>query len=1050
MKNNLGIKDKEPMNLLFHEHLSRLAGTLSLHPALCDEQGTLTYLELEELTNDLADSLLKAGFKANEAAAVFVSRQKEILVGAIAIMKAGGIFLPLDEGYPNERLSYMMEDAGVHFVLADRTLAQERKEAFANRQILYFDEAERRQDFSPLPRRADDPVMILYTSGTTGKPKGVVHRHALLQNVNDWMLGHEELAFEKNSHMGIMSGFTFVATNVFMFGTLREGGTVHIAPNEVKQNTDILYTYIKEKGITHIFMPSSLTAAMAEEYDLGGITLFAGGEKLRNFTLLSPETRVYNMYGSTELATIFSIRVHGDEVIMPIGYLTKGDHALLVDEELQPVGENEVGELLISDPRMSHQYLHLPEQTAEKWIEREGKLYFRTGDRMRRDENGIYYILGRIDNMVKLRGFRIETGEVETQVAKTFGELGMAVGQVVVAVRTINGIEHLACYYESAVSYDEKKLAESLARFLPAYMMPDLWIAMDAMPRNANGKVIRAELPEPTMGIHFLGAILSEVELRVVEAAGAVLHLEGAIDPEDSFVQLGGDSLGSMKLASLLGEQGICISGAKILALDSLREVAQAADVRYERLWSVKEYEAVKYAYLAHGEHICQVLPLSARQDDLLCRQLIHPDSPVSEHRFLFVLESSLQEQDLRQVLDTLSAAHPSMRSSIACRDVSIFQCVITDRRIPLTMIHSEEKDIAAAYSRLSREDEMKPFDLQFSPMFRVACLDRQDAPSSLLVCANKAIYELTVLRRIFAQMMELLQSYYPQDQEISTWKELLEYAVREDEEEAKSEGSKAGLLPLQKQEDNKEIFIYSDTPEKKIFFVHTGNTGSSAYYQLAQRIRDMYFFAVVEPYNLYHRNNVLHGIKEIAAKYIEIIKKYQPEGPYILGGWCYGGVVAHEMACQLEEKGEKVENLILLDAHALNSDSMRALAAPMQAGVGRRYFETCPLFKELRENGMLEAMIENAAQVTSDINSHVPKMYHGKVTYFKPENTPAAAKGDVLRYWQEMMKKQAGNYENYCERDKLTVILTPSEHDEMMEADSLDIIVPKLYEVLG
>ncbi len=668
---------------------------------------------------------------------------------------------------------------------------------------------------------------------------------------------------------------------------------------------------------------------------------------------------------------------------------------------------------------------------------------------MRRDERGIYYILGRMDNMVKLRGFRIETGEVETQIAKALVEFGISVGQIVVMVRMVNGIEHLVCYYESVMPFDEKRIAERLARFLPSYMMPDCWLAMEAMPRNANGKVIRAELPEPATRVHFLGAILSEVELRVVEAAGTVLHLQGAIDPEDSFVQLGGDSLRAMALASLLGEQGIRISGGKILGLDSLREIAQAADIRYERLWSVKEYEAVKYAYLAHGENICQVLPLSARQDDLLCRQLIHPDSPVSEHRFLFVLESRLQEDDLRQVLDKLSQAYPIMSSSIACRDVSIFQCVITDRKIPLAMIYSQEKDIAAAYARLCREEETEPFDLQFSPMFRAACLDRQDAPSCLLISANKAAYELTVLRRIFVQMMELLQERYPQDLEISAWKELLQEAVREDEEEAGGEGSKVGLLSPQKHKDNKDLFIYSDKPEKKVFFIHTGNTGSSAYYQLAQRIRNMYSFAVVEPYNLYHRENIFHGIAQIAAKYIEIIKECQPEGPYILGGWCYGGVVAHEMACQLEARGETVENLIMLDAHALSSDSMRALAAPMQAGVGRRYFETCPLFKELRENGMLEAMIENAAQVVSDINAHVPKMYHGKVTYFKPEHTPAAAEGEVLRYWQEMMKKQAGNYENYCEKDKLTVILTPREHDEMMEEDSLDIIVPNLYEIL-
>ena len=121
-----------------------------------------------------------------------------------------------------------------------------------------------------------------------------------------------------------------------------------------------------------------------------------------------------------------------------------------------------------------------------------------------------------------------------------------------------------------------------------------------------------------------------------------------------------------------------------------------------------------------------------------------------------------------------------------------------------------------------------------------------------------------------------------------------------------------------------------------------------------------------------------------------------------------------------------------------------------MQASVKRSYFETCPLFRELREHGMLDALVENAARVAKDLNAHIPKHYHGSLTYFKPEHTPAAAQGEVLKYWQEMMKMQAGNYENYCDPDKLEVILTPREHDEMMAPDALDIIVPKLYEILG
>ncbi len=1034
------------MNLLFHEHFSNIAASFPDHIALVDEQGCLSYQETDELSNGLASVLRKAGLAPSEAVAVFVSRQKEIMLGALAIIKAGGVFLPLDDAYPNDRLLYMMDDANVRFILADRAAFSERNCPLNGRQVYFFDEINASSDFCACSKTKDDPVMILYTSGTTGKPKGVIHRHALLQGVNDWLYNHNDLSLTDKSHMGIMSGFTFVATNVFMFGILFAGGTLHILPNEVKQNTDILYNYIKQNGITHIFTPSSLTAAMAEEYDTGGISFFSGGEKLRNFSPYSSDTRVYNMYGSTELATIFSIRVFGNETIIPIGYPTKGTVTLLVDDDLKPVNEGEIGELLVSDPRMSHSYLNLPEQTEKKWITIDDKLYFRTGDRMRRDEKGIYYILGRTDNMVKLRGFRIETGEVEAQAAKAFSSLGFDVGQIVVTLRTINGIDHLVCYYESPKSYDAKIISNEISGFLPSYMIPEIWQALDNMPRNANGKVIRNELPEPELQIHFLGAISSEAELRVLESTGQILNLEGAIDPDDSFIQLGGDSLRAMELSSILDAQGIKISGTRILSLQSIRDIANSAEIKYERLWTVDEYEAVKYAYLKHGEAVLRVLPLTARQDDLICQMLIHPDRPISDTRFMFIFESVLDEDILKKVLEQLSKRHPEMRTSIAHHDVSVLQGVVTDRRVPLETIQTDDTNIASAYALISQSEASKSFDMQFSPMFSVICIKRANEPSCLVINANKIIYEPAFLRMLISQMLELLLDYYPNDNEMRSWIALFNEASKIDIKNSDAKSTADVSLP-DKNKPN-EIFIYSDKPGKKIFFIHTGNTGSGAYYPLAQRLKGDYYFAVIEPYNLYHMSDARCGIENIAAKYIEILKKYQPNGPYILGGWCYGGVVAHEMACQLEANGERVEQLIMLDSHALTDSHMRELAAPMQATVKRSYFETCPLFKELRENGMLEAVIENASRVARDLNTHIPKHYHGYVTYFKPERTPAAAEGDVLKYWQEMMKLQAGNYENYCEKDKLEIILTPREHDEMMAPDSLDIIVPKLYQI--
>ncbi len=1048
------------MEPLFHEQFSINALNTPELPALCDSFGTLSYREADELTNGIAMLLCEAGLRQSEAVAVLVPRKKEIMLGAIGILKAGGVYLPLDEVYPNERLTYMMENAEVRFILADRTLWEQRSMGKEGRRVFFFDELKGLKTFASPAHTSEDPAMILYTSGTTGKPKGVIHRHALLQGVNDYLINNKELSLNAESRMGIISGFTFVATNVFMFGVLLAGGRLFIAPDSAKLGIDTLYSFIKEHKITHIFLSSSLAATMAEEYDMSGTAIFAGGEKLRNFKPYSDGVSVYNMYGCTESATIFTNRVYGNEPVMPIGYLTQGAEALIVNDKLEKVKDGESGELLLYYERMSKAYLKLPKLTKEKWILINNRLYFRTGDLMRRDEDGRYYILGRIDNMVKLRGFRIETGEVENQVSRAFVNLKLHVGQVVVVLKNVNGIDHLVCYYESEKSYDTEAVTREILSFLPSYMVPDLWTCVESMPRNANGKVIRDELPSPKLPVHRLGRIESEAELRVVESTGYLLRLQGAIGPEDSFTGLGGDSLRAMELSANLKEQGISISSNEILSLPSLREIAKKARIRYERLWSAEEYETVKQAYREHGEEIEEVGPLSPAQDDMLCNMLTHPDRPVPFRRYMFETLSRLSESKLRTVLNELGKRHPELRTSVAYHGVSVFQSVITNRSIPLKIISSIGTDYSFVNELVACEDMATDTDLQFTPLFFVTSVNRGEEGSWLFVAVNKLAYGIGELRVILADMMELLLKHYPLDTEIENWAEIIREAARAGENSANTEtlgadvqntslvnsGDKSGNPGLDMQS---EICVYSDKPEKKIFFVHTGNTGSAAYYSLADRIKKDFSFAVFEPYNMYHPDHICSGIEGVAAKYIEILKKYQPKGPYILGGWCYGGVVAHEMACQLEASGDRVEHLIMLDSHTLANPELKRLAAPMQAGLKRTYFETSPLFKELRDNGMLEAIIANSARVAWELNNHVPKHFSGHVMYFKPEHTPEAASGKVLKYWQKMMRLKAGNYENYCDRDKLEVIMTPKEHDEMMTAESLNVIVPKLYEAL-
>ena len=176
------------------------------------------------------------------------------------------------------------------------------------------------------------------------------------------------------------------------------------------------------------------------------------------------------------------------------------------------------------------------------------------------------------------------------------------------------------------------------------------------------------------------------------------------------------------------------------------------------------------------------------------------------------------------------------------------------------------------------------------------------------------------------------------------------------------------------------------------------------------------------EPFNLYNSQEATYGIKHIAARYVHTLQKYQPTGPYIIGGWCYGGVVAHEMAYQVENAGEKVQHLFMLDSHVITNETVKELAKNMFGETDRNYFETSPLFEDLREKGMLEAVIKNYLHFSQDVVNHRTTFFHGNVTYFKPEELPLNQSEKSLAYWKKMMQFDAGGFENFCDTDRLKI----------------------------
>ena len=1032
-------------------------------PAVRDSNGGITYAELAQRSAFLAEILrncaqknkahagvLKTAAETNPdrsheegrtAVAVLLPRTLEIMVAAIAAMRSGGAYVPMDPAYPEERLRYMLQDSGAGILVTTRELLEQKFPSDAPKAILIEELEFSRTGRETVPDAAGDAVLtpdspsyLLYTSGTTGRPKGVLHtqRSLLAMATQKHECGYDST--------GVVAGFTFIASAFMMFPPLLTGGSCDIVPDSAKADMNSLHDYVTAKGIHQLFLPASLAASMAEEFDMDGVTIFSAGEKLRSFTPKGG-CRIINTYGSTEGGGVLVWPVHNDEIDIPLGLPFPGITARIVDENMQDAAQGEAGELIYSGDIMAERYLNLDELTAAKWFVADGRRWYRTGDRMKKDPQGRYHYLGRTDNMVKIRGFRVETGEVENCIRAAEPRITEAV----VVLRSIHGIDHLCCYFTSADCIDTAELEASIARRLAEYMIPDIWTRLQDFPRNANGKIVRGALPEPQLRQDAFSALYSEVEMRVEEAARSVLGIDIPVDIDASFLDLGGDSIRAMKLSAMLCEQGIRVSGAQILRTKILREIARKADVAYERLWTPAQYSEVRHRFASRGEKILRVLPLTPEQDDLLYGEILFPDSGEGRSVYVLAVDERISEDELSKAVQGASEQFEAIRAAVVYQGVSVFQQVITDRKVPCSVCDlSKEDDSIAALLNLCERIKAVPSDPEQSPALEIV-FARDGSSGNLVFKVMQVCLGLGGVRRAIALVLKQLARMHPQDGQLRDWLELMESAV---EGEGGSSERKFGRRAIRK-DSYEEMAVYSEHPgKKKVVFVHTGNSGSDAYYALADRISDACSFSVIEPYNLYNPAEAIDGIRGIAAKYIEILKRWQSEGPYFLGGWCYGGVVAHEMACQLQDRGEKVERLVMLDSHAVTDPEARRLFTEMTSQTRREYFETSPLFADLRNQGLLESVVANSRRVARNLAMHEPGIFEGPVTYFKPQVTPAGLNGESLRYWQEMMKCKAGGYELFCKN--ITVIPTPHEHDLMMDAESLEITVPEILKCIN
>ena len=525
-------------------------------PALVSETQSLTYRELEVRANQLAHHLRTLGVGPEVPVGLCRGRSPQMVVAALAILKAGGAYIPLDPDYPAERLRFMLEDAKAAVLIARSEIS----ERISGGRWKTLDLEKRALQISDYPETAPETThaennlaYVIYTSGSTGRPKGVQITHQSLMNLVRW----HQSAFSVSSsdRASQVASVGFDAAVWELWPNLAAGASVHFPDDGVRVAPEPLRDWLVAERITVSFVPTPLAEALillSWPQATALRLLLTGGDVLHHYPSADLPFQLINNYGPTECTVVATSGLvaaggHSDGV-PPIGMPIDQLQVYILDEHLQPVPHGAVGELHISGCGVGRGYINRPDLNAQKFIPNPfsrvaGERMYKTGDLARYLPDGQIAFVGRIDEQIKVRGYRIEPEEIVNFLDRCYG-----VEASVVAARSENEDTRLIAYVvpTPGVKLDHDSLQAYLKKYLPDYMIPAAFVRIDALPIGANGKIDRAMLPAPTPENTDEDKIRvgpsTPVETRVVAILAQLLGVQ-QVGVHDNFFFLGGHSL---------------------------------------------------------------------------------------------------------------------------------------------------------------------------------------------------------------------------------------------------------------------------------------------------------------------------------------------------------------------------------------------------------------------------------------------------------------------------------------------------------------------------
>lgn len=714
----------------FRHHLAATPDAL----AVIDGARQMNYAGLDRLSRRIAANLAAQGVTKGDVVAVIIDRSLETIAALLGIVRIGAVYLPIDPAQPEDRARLILGQAQPRLAMVNAAWFAR----LADDVACLLVETAATVDTAPVADAAvspADPAYIIFTSGSTGVPKGVVVPHRALANLDVARQDHDPIGPGDRILAGISVGFDVSLGQLLL--PLMRGAAIVVAPDLRLLSPAAFWQLLVENRVTHINSVPSFFDAMLDgaPADASLKRLMLGGERLTaplaaRLRERLNGTQIVNMYGPTEAcidASAFMVPedLSAEAADLPIGRPLPNYQFHVLDEQMMPVGIGQQGELFIGGPGLAIGYLGSPQLTAERFVDSDYGRIYRTGDYAAWREDGQLMFLGRIDGQVKIRGHRIETGEIEAALLACEGVAQAAV----IARPDPRGDARLLAYVvaaEGAVP-DCSALAASLSRSLPHYMQPVAIMPLEALPLTTNGKLDLRALPDPASGAEAPGRPPEgEAEVLVARLFGELLNIVD-VQATDDFFHLGGHSLMATRLvARLRDERGADIAVRTVYESPTVAALARRLD----------DHAARQRAPLVPQDRSPDaLLPLTFAQERLWFLDRFEPGSAAYNIPLVTQITGPVDLPALQSALDVVVQRHEALRTGFVARaDGTPAQRVFGDARVLIEACDLRGASPEAVQAQAAAA-ALAPFDLSAPPLLRFALLQTgADAHVAVLV----------------------------------------------------------------------------------------------------------------------------------------------------------------------------------------------------------------------------------------------------------------------------------------------------------------------------